>query len=149
MENYKKEFMQALSYYYMNYEVKINLLDIPETVERIIAKEANKSAIELFVDEYCIELSGDGLNPDDAFDYYNIFAAKNNCTSRYKKATFRAEMLRFCAYDKDGQLRRYKKRRVFRFTDENIERFSKLVQDKLDESRDIFDDDDIPVRMRV
>ena len=147
-QNYKKEFMQALSYYYMNYEVKINLLDIPETVERIIAKEANKSTIELFVDEYCVELSGDGLLPDDAFDYYNIFAAKNNCTSRYKKATFRAEMLRFCAYDKDGKLHRYKKRRVYRFTDENIDRFSELVKEKLAESCDITDDDDIPVRMR-
>ena len=147
-KNYKKDFMEALSYYYMNYEVKINLLDIPETVERIIAKEANKSAIELFVDEYCVELSGDGLRPDDAFDYYNIFASKNNCTSRYKKATFRAEMLRFCAYDEDGQLRRYKKRRVYRFTEENIKRYSKLVQDKLAESGASFDDDDIPVRMR-
>ena len=45
-QKYRKEFMEAIMYYYTNYKVEINLRRIPDTFEREILKEANKGAIE-------------------------------------------------------------------------------------------------------
>ena len=131
---YIKEFMEALMYYYMNYKVEIDLADIPETRERKMAKEANKSAIEAFVEEYADELSGDGIAPKDCFDKFNRFIAENKFKTNYKSRTFKAEMSRFCAVDDDDQLHRYKGKRVYRFTDEMIKRYEniakQLIEDK-------------------
>ena len=131
---YIKEFMQALMYYYMNYKVEIDLADIPETFERVMAKEANKSAIEAFVEEYADELSGDGIAPKDCFDKFNRFIAENKYKTNYKSRTFKAEMSRFCAVDDDKQLHRYKGQRVYRFTDAMIKHYEnvakQLIEDK-------------------
>ena len=127
---YRKEFLEALMYYYMNYEVKVRLNKIPETLERVVAKEANKTAIESFVEEYCVELSEDGIKPDDAFDMFNRFCTRNGYQTKYKKTTFRAEMIKYCAVDSEGKLKHYKKQRVYRFTDVNIKKYAKVVVEK-------------------
>ena len=137
---YRKEFLEAVMYYYMNYEVKIKLNKIPETLERIIAKDANKGAIESFVEEYCVELSEEGLRPDDAFDMFNRFIAKNKFMSNYKKNTFRAEMIKYCAVDSDGRVSKYKKQRVYRFSKDNIKKYAKIVEEK--KAEDCVDDSD-------
>ena len=41
--------------------------------------------------------------------------------------------------DDDGQLHRYKKQRVYRFTDEMMKKYSKLVEEKLAEQIDAED----------
>ena len=125
---YNKDFMQALMYYYMNYKVEIDLADIPETFERAMAKEANKPAIEAFVEEYADELSGDGIAPKDCFDKFNRFIAENKYKTNYKSRTFKAEMSRFCAVDDDKQLHRYKGQRVYRFTDAMIKHYENVVK---------------------
>ena len=117
--------------------VKIKLNKIPETLERIIAKEANKGAIESFVEEYCVELSEDGIRPDDAFDMFNRFIAKNKFMSNYKKNTFRAEMIKYCAVDSDGRVSKYKKQRVYRFSKDNIKKYAKIVEEKKSEEGDV------------
>ena len=143
---YRKDFMEAMMYYYMNYNVEIDLTEIPETRERAIAKEANKSAIELFVEEFAIELSGDGIAPKECFDMFNRFIYENKFKANYKSTTFKAEMSKFCAIDENNQLRRYKMKRVYRFNDTCMKRYESLVEQmKFDKAAQI-DVDDIPVR---
>ena len=150
---YRKEFMEGLLYYILNFEdVVDDLIDIPETLERIMAKEANKGAIEAFVEEYCVELSGDGIRPDECFDDFNRFASRNGYQTKYKKTTFKAEMTKYCRVDSDGSLSKYKKQRVYRFTDASIKKYVKLVVEKKAEGCcgnidvDFESDSDIPVR---
>ena len=140
IDTYKVDFMEALMYYYMNYDVKIKLNNIPETLERVIAKQANKSAIESFVEEYCVELSEDGLKPDEAFDNFNRFVVKNGYQTKYKKTTFKAEMTKYCAVYDNGQLKIFKKQRVYRFTDANIKKYAKMVEEK--KAEECVDDSD-------
>lgn len=141
---YVKEFMEALMYYYMNYKVEIDLTEIPETQERAIAKEANKSAIELFVEENAVELSGDGIAPKECFDMFNKFIVENKFKTNYKSTTFKAEMTKFCAVDDNNQLHRYKGKRVYRFTESMIKRCASLVEQIMKERDAQIDDDDIP-----
>lgn len=147
---YRNDTMGALLYQYLNWDISnFDPRNIPETLERVIAKEANKTAIEAFVDEYCIDLSSSGLRPDEAYDNFNRFCIRNGYQTKYKKTTFRAEMVKYCEVYGDGCLIKYKKQRVYRFTAENIKKYSKLVQAKMNESDDQIDDDDIPVLMRA
>ena len=125
---YRKDFMEAIMYYYMNYKVNIDITEIPETRERAIAKEANKSAIELFVEENAVELSGDGIEPNECFELFNKFIFDGRFKTNYKKTTFKAEMTKFCAIDENNQLKRYKMKRVYRFNDTYMTRYADLVE---------------------
>ena len=133
---YNRDFMNALMYYYMNYEVNIDLAVIPETFERKMAKEANKSAIEEFVEEYADRLSKDGIEPMKCFKMFNDFIGKNRFKTNYKRTTFKAEMTKYCAFDNDGQLHRYKGKRVYRFTDAMIVRYAELAKQKEEEKEE-------------
>ena len=154
--NYKRNFMEAVMYYYMNYKVTVNLRNIPETLERVIARESNKGAIESFVEEYCLELAEDGLAPITCYDMFCNFAARNGFKSTYKNNTFKAEMTRYCEVDADNQLHRYKKKRVYRFTDAVRKQFAAIIKMKQEEVHDSiranFDlgdsdsDSDVPVK---
>ena len=148
--NYRKDFMQAIMYYYMNYTVNINLRNIPETTERAIAREANKGAIESFVEEYCVTLADDGISPVTCYNLFSEFVTKNGFKGTYKKNTFKAEMTKYCAVDSDGQLHRYKKQRVYRFTDAVRAQYKSLIAERVAEKFDLGagdsdSDSDIPV----
>ena len=147
--------MEALMFYYLNYNITINLRNIPETAEREIIREANKGPIESFVEEYCLELSEDGLKPVTCYEMFCRFLVQNGVKGTYKKNTFKAEMIRYCEVDDDNQLHRYKKQRVYRFTDAVREQFARVIKMKQEEVHDNiragFDlgddsDSDIPVR---
>lgn len=137
-DQYKKDFMQALMYYYMNYGPIVRLRKIPETIEKVIAQQSNKSSIECFVEEYCVQLSADGLSPKDCYSLYVSYSQANGFRS-FSSKSLKAELSRYCAMDSDGQLHRYKKQRVYRFTDEMMKQYSKLVEEKLAEQ---IDDED-------
>ena len=152
---YKRDFMEALMFYYLNYNITINLRNIPETAEREIIREANKGPIESFVEEYCLELAEDGLTPVTCYDMFCRFLVQNGFKGTYKKNTFKAEMIRYCEVDADNQLHRYKMKRVYRFTDAVREQFARVIRMKQEEVHDNiragFDlsddsDSDIPVR---
>ena len=124
---YRTDFLEALQYFYMNYNVDIDLADIPETFERNMAKQANKGAIESFVEENCVELSGDGIAVEECFEMFKTFAINNNFKSNYKKNSFKGEMSKYCRFDSDGKPSKYKGVRVYRFTEMMIKQYASLA----------------------
>lgn len=132
---YNKDFMNALMYYYMNYEVKIDLADIPETYERNIAIEANKSVIEAFVEEHANSLSNDGINAQECFDKFKKFLADIKFRGIYGKQKFVSEMSKYCVHDNKGYCK-YGGKRVYRFTDEMIVRYAEIVKQQQEEENE-------------
>ena len=137
---YRKDFMEALMYYYMNYKIDVDLRDIPDTFEREMLKEANKGAIESFVEEKCIELSEDGIEPKVCYNIFKAFISENNFKSNYKLNSFIAEMSKYCKFDSDGKQSKYKGKRVYRFTDAVIEKYKSLIESKKKDNEEIVDE---------
>ena len=73
-------------------------------------------------------------------------SAENKFKANYKRTTFKAEMTKFCAFDDNNQLHRYKMKRVYRFTDAMIKHYAKLVEQIKAERLEQYEDDDIPTR---
>ena len=159
ISEYKNELLTEITKFRIEngIQTKIVLIDIPETLERVIARESNKGAIESFVEEYCLELAEDGLTPITCYDMFCNFAARNGFKSTYKRTTFKAEMTKYCEVDSDGQLHRYKMQRVYRFTDAARKQFTRVIKQKQEDVHDSiktnFDlgdsDSDIPVKGTV
>ena len=137
---YRKDFMEALMHYYMNYKVEIDLEDIPDTFEREMLKEANKNPIESFIEAHCVDLSNDGIEPKKCWDEFNAFIAENKFKANYKLNSFRAEMSKYCKFDSDGKQSKYNGKRVYRFTDVMITKYAKLVESVKQEEEDNVED---------
>lgn len=154
---YRADFMQALMYYYQNYDVTIDLTRIPETEEKMLLQETNKSAIESFVEDRCLELADDGMDVAYAFEEFKHFVISNGFKYQLKKQTFSSEMTRFCKMNKNGKylqpVQGKNGRRVYKFTDEMKQRYADLIKmrqnDEYGWDRMDVCDDDIPVRGTV
>ena len=139
---YNKEFMEALMYYYDNYSDTVDLNDIPETLDKVIAKEINRTPIEEFVECKCVELSSEeGILASDAYQIFNEFKTEYAIRGNYKVNTFKAEMKKYCMLDNEAQFvkcckrtsDRYKQR-VMRFNDNFMKRYKQKVEQMLKES---------------
>lgn len=136
-DNYRKDFMQALMHYYVNFDTSVvDLKDIPETEEREMLQESNKGAIESFIEEYCVELSGEGLSVATAFDQFKTFVTDNGFKYQCKKTTFNAEMSKYCRTNKNGKYVQAVKNksgvRAWRFTDEMSALYAELISMKME-----------------
>ena len=134
---YRVEFMNALMYYYMNRTITTNLKKIPETDERGVMMDVNKDAIESFVEEYCDELSGEGISQSCAFEQFKKFVSDNGFKFPHKKPRFMAEMSKYCRMVKSGKYQQPAKNkhhvRAYMFTDEFKIKYEKLVPIKQEE----------------
>ena len=74
--SYRKDFMNALMYFYMNYPIKRSLKKIPLTEEKILAQSTNKGAVESFMEEYVVELSEDGIGRNECYDWFKAFVTE-------------------------------------------------------------------------
>ena len=135
-DTYRKDFMNALMHYYMNYKVEINLEDIPHTTARKMIQECSKDAITAFVEANVIKLSNDGIPVTDCFDMFNEFVSRNNYNSHFKKTTFKARMSAFCKFDKDGQPSKYKGVRTYRLTDAKKKEYTEIAKTAEEEAAD-------------
>lgn len=137
---YRKDTMQALMYYYMNYNVSVDLREIPETDERNVLQSTNKGAIESFVEEYCIELADDGIPLTDAYDRFNKFVAENGFRYQCKKMTFNAEMSEYCKMNRNGKYIQASKNkngvRAYMFTDSMKIKYAELIEHKRSDAAD-------------
>lgn len=139
--SYVKEFMEALMYYYDNYSDTVNLNDIPETLDKLIAREINRTPIEEFVECKCVELSSEeGILTSDAYQLFNEFKREYAIRANYKVNTFKAEMKKYCMLDKEADFMKCCKRtsdrynkRVMRFNDNFMERYNHKVEQMIAE----------------
>ena len=136
--NYRKEFIEALVYYFMNYDDVVDLRDIPETEERIELQQVNKGAIECFVEEFCDEFaSEDGMLVSEAFDRFKRFVIENGFKYACKKITFNSEMKQYFKCEKNGSYtrpaRNKHKESSFMFTNEMKVKYSDLIKLKQEE----------------
>ena len=142
---YNKEFMEALMYYYTNYSDTVDLNDIPETLDKIIAKEINRTPIEEFIEAKCVELSSEeGILTTDAYQCFNEFKNEYAIRANYKLNTFKAEMKKYCELDKDANFVKCYKRgsdrrnkRVMRFNDNFMKKYSTKVKQMLEEAAEL------------
>lgn len=75
--DYRKDFMQALTYYYSNYNVTVDLTKIPDTEERRMLRDTNRPFTHFFIAHYIDELIN-GMPGNEAFDAYNNYYMFNN-----------------------------------------------------------------------
>ena len=134
---YRVEFMNALMYYYMNRTITTNLKKIPDTDERVVMMDVNKGAIESFVEEYCDELSGEGIPTSTAFEQFKKFVSDNGFKYQCKKTTFGAEMSKYCKMHKNGKYQKPAKNKsgvsAYMFTNEFKDKYKELVPMKREE----------------
>ena len=68
----------------------------------MLAQNSNKGAVESFMEEYVVQLSGDGIARNECYDKFKEFVAKNGFKYTNKKDTFISELLSKCEINKYG-----------------------------------------------
>jgi phage/plasmid-associated DNA primase len=95
------EFYPTLFTYFMNYDItEFRPAKFPITQARVDIVESNKSTIDIFMEEYIIELQN-GIITDNAYLNYKDLCAQNGNRGVYSKQKFLGELKRYCDTRKD------------------------------------------------